>query len=237
MKSPFVCLLCYNISDNLELFLSKLTDNSIASIIICDSCTVDKDFELKDKGFINLTNGAHIKKPSAWDKAFYHIIENNLTSQYDYFFFIEDDVYSKDYTSLISFIKTCDTIDSDFISKKIRPQTHYPSWPKWKDAYVTNLKNPRQSFNPLCRLSKNLIHYIVEYKNTNQTFNFHEIIFASLCVENNLTYTSYIENTDLKQYIGQMVFKPIFTHDTIKNDLIHHPVKKTNKREVFSPEG
>lgn len=233
MNNVYVFLLCYNLSDHTKLLQSKLDLADIKSCVICDSHTIDQDKYLKATGFINLTHGLHIKKPSAWDKAFYAIHANNLTDRYDYFFFIEDDVYSKEYDTLIAFIQECESIDSDFISKEIRPRSHHPAWRNWADPYISNLKQPRQSFNPLCRLSKNLVNHIMDYKNQYGTFNFHEIIFASLCVEHGLSYTEYMHNNRLNQYIESITFNPILTFDNLHNHKIYHPVKSKPIRQVF----
>lgn len=225
MNDTLIILLCKDRLNHIELFVDQLQKNNFSHVVICDNCSIDLDNNLILHGFINLTRSDHIKKPSAWDKAFYHIYDQKLLDKYKYFFFIEDDVYSQNYETLISFIKECAKYDSDLITKSVRPQSHFPSWRRWKESYVGELLSPRQSFNPICRLSSNLIDKIFQYKDTMSKFNFHEIIFASLCVQHNLTYTEYINDINLKKYIGSIAFEPIFTFNTISNDLINHPVK------------
>lgn len=233
MNNRLVLVLCKNISDHIELFINKLEKNNIPHRIICDTCSLDIDKNLISHGFINLTRADHIKKPSAWDKAFYLIHKEQLLLNYKYFFFIEDDVYSKDYDTLINFIKECNNYDHDLITKSVRPQSHFPAWKRWQESYVAELLIPKQSFNPICRLSDNLIEKIFQYRDTINKFNFHEVIFASLCVQYNLTYLEYINDPKLKQYIGSMAFEPIFTFDNIPNNLINHPVKlDINARKV-----
>lgn len=232
MNSSLVLLLCKEKSQTVISFESALIKAKIDFRTVCDLCTISDDDFLLNIGFTNLTKSPYIKKPSSWDKAFYSIFDNNLCDIYNYFFFIEDDVYSQNYTSLINFIIKCRTYKEDLITKSIRPKTHHPTWRYWKDPYVNDLKFPSQSFNPLCRISNRLIEKIIEYKNRNQNFNFHEILIASLCLENNLSYINYIENRDLNKYFGKIEYSPIMTKDMIHDDLIYHPVKENiNERE------
>lgn len=227
MNKILVLILCNNYSENIKQFEKLLTTNNIQYKIICDSCTHDQDKILLDNGFYNLTRSPYIKKPSAWDKSFYTIYKDSLTDNYDYFFFIEDDIYSVNYTKLVNFIIETINYSTDFITKCIRPKDHNPEWRHWKEDYVDKLKIPSQSFNPICRLSSKLIKNILSYRKNNNRFNFHEILFASLCLENNLTYTNYIEDSVLKIYFGNIVYLPILTIQDLTNDLIYHPVKET----------
>lgn len=226
MLSCLTVILSKDKSKHIDILCSKLHDNKMSHVNICDYCTLDIDETLKNIGFIGLTRSPYIKQPSAWDKAFYFIVNNNLITLYDYFFFIEDDVYSNEYEYIIQFItKINENFDHDFITTRIKPKSHYPTWKHWKEEYVNQLKLPSQSFNPLCRLSSKLVKKIIEYKNNYQKFYFHEILIASLCLEYNFSHMSYMENEDLKKYIGHIRYNPILEIKEIQDDLIYHPVK------------
>jgi hypothetical protein len=227
MNKSLILLLCKEKNQNIINFENILIQQKIEFRIICDLCTLNQDDFLLNIGFYNLTRSEYIKKPSAWDKAFYTIYDNELHDIYDYFFFIEDDVYSKDYKSIIDFINDTSEYKEDLITKCVRPKSHYPIWKHWFENYIKNLKYPSQSFNPLCRLSKVLVEKIIQYKKNNGKFNFHEILIASLCLEYNLTYINYIEHEILKKYIGNLNYNPIITIEEIADDLIHHPVKES----------
>lgn len=225
-----VFVLCKDFSNRSNEYVKILSQKNISYRIICDLCSLDNDQKLLSNGFFNLTRSPYIKKPSAWDKAFALIDEYNFVKQYDHFYFIEDDVYSKGYSSLVSFILDAESnYRVDFITKKIKSQSHHPKWRHWKEDYINSLGKPHQSFNPLCRLSNKLISKILDYKNTHNTFNFHEILFASLCLENNLSYINYIDDPILKKYIGQFSYTPILTVEDINDDLIYHPVKESKQ--------
>lgn len=213
-------------NDN-NLLDSLLKKNNIASTIIADKETSEIDENIKSDGFYNLTRSPYIKKPSAWDKAFYYISNNNLLDSYSHFFFIEDDVYSKEYDSIVKFILEAKNYKVDFITKIIRDKSHFSEWRHWKEEYVDLFKFPSQSFNPMCCLSSKFVRLILDYKNDTGNFNFHEILFASLCREHNLTYIEYINHDVLKEYVARIAYSPIFTQDTIYDSKIYHPVKKS----------
>lgn len=233
MLSCLVVILSSKQSVKIDYFCEKLKKENLSYVNICDFCTLNLDQELLTLGFTNLTRSPYIKKPSAWDKAFYFVSNNDLTKLYDYFFFIEEDVYSTDYTNIIKFIlDSNDFYSHDLLTKLIRPQSHYPTWKHWKEEYVKEFKFPSQSFNPICRISKTLLLNILDYQKKHSKFNFHEIIFPSLCLENNLSYLNYIENKTLNKYIGKIQYNPIITEDMIPDTLIYHPVKdSTDERE------
>jgi hypothetical protein len=221
-----VFILCKDFSNRSDEYVKILSQKNIPYQIVCDLCSIDNDQKLLSTGFFNLTRSPYIKKPSAWDKSFYTIVQDDLLKNYDYFYFIEDDVYSKNYETIISFIMDAQsTFAVDFITKKIRPKSHHPQWKYWKEDYINEFTNPSQSFNPFCRLSNRLINKILDYKNTHNQFNFHEILFASLCLENDLSYINYIENNILNKYIGSFRYYPIMVESDISDPLIYHPVK------------
>jgi len=226
MSNYLIFVLCKDISDRSIEYAKILSQKNISCRIICDLCSIDSDQKLLSSGFFNLTRSPYIKKPSSWDKSFYTIAQEDLLDKYDYFYFIEDDVYSKNYETLISFIMDAQSEFSvDFITKQIRPKSHHPQWKHWQEDYTNEFSNPSQSFNPLCRLSKRLIEKILLYKEQHKFFNFHEILFASLCLEYNLSYINYIENNILNKYIGNFRYYPIMIESDIHDILIHHPVK------------
>ena len=226
MNQCLVLILCKDRSKKIISLENSISSNHTDFLTVCDSLTLNLDKKLLDAGFYNMTRSPYIKKPSAWDKAFYTISYNELYNKYNYFFFIEDDVYSKNYETLISFIMDAQSEFSvDFITKQIRPKSHHPQWKHWQEDYTNEFSNPSQSFNPLCRLSKRLIEKILLYKEQHKFFNFHEILFASLCLEYNLSYINYIENNILNKYIGNFRYYPIMIESDINDILIHHPVK------------
>lgn len=227
MMKTLVLILCNNYSQNIIEFETVLFENNIDYIVVCDSCTLDQDQNLLENGFYNLTRSPYIKKPSAWDKSFDIISKKFLGDKYEHFFFIEDDVYSKKYCYITQFILESMKLNSDLITHNIKSINHSPNWQHWKEDYIEMLKTPHQSFNPICRLSVKLVNKILEYQNIYKKFDFHEILIASLCLENNLTYTNYLEHEILKTFIGHIRYNPVLIEKNILDDKIYHPVKKT----------
>jgi len=233
-----VFILCKNISDRIETFSQILRLNHIEYSIICDDCSIKDDLSLLNQGFYNLTRSPYIKKPSAWDKSFYSIDKYAWLEKYQYFYFIEEDVYSKDYHTIVSFILYAQKlVNIDFLSQKIKPKSHHPTWKHWKEDYISHLKSPHQSFNPLCRLSSKLIKQVLEYKLIHNQFNFHEILFPSLCIEHNMTHLNYMEDEKLQKYVGYIRYNPIILENDISDNLIYHPVKysKSDREKSIVP--
>lgn len=229
MNNVYILILSKDLFGNYDnnLLSILLNQNNINNIIISDEDSLDLDGPIKKQGFYNLTRSPYIKKPSSWDKAFYYIYQNSLIKQYDYYWFIEDDVYSKNYDSLINFIITSNQeYDHDLITKCIRPKSHHPTWKHWKEEYINQFKFPSQSFNPICRLSSRLISKVFQYQKDNFRFDFHEILFASLCKSHDLSYIEYVNSDKLNKYIGQITYKPVLLKENINDDKIYHPVKK-----------
>lgn len=186
---------------------------------------------LEKENFTDLTCLYKNSKPlrvTSWEKCFYHIDINNLTSQYDYFYLIEDDVYSKEPDAILSLINYFNLFDANLISKGILPKHDSMEWNWWsrnEDQYENVFKDPHKSFNPICRLSSKLIEIILAFKQTYNRFYFHEILFASLCVDNNLSYHDYTYYPEISNYIGKIHYRPKIDIQEITDSKIYHPVK------------
>lgn len=212
------------------LFLSKSFNtqlDNIAKIFSNKKIIYDNHYDdtiLKTKGFIGLTKT--IKQPSAWDKAFYFLYNNpSLVDLFDYFFFIEDDVFSKNNEMLYNFCVSLQKYDHDLISKNIESKQQSLNWHWWKiDKNYKEFTNHIKCFNPFCRLSKRLIKNILEYRQTHNRFMFHEILFSSLVADLNMRYLD-IANIEEKKYIGNFIWRPIIDISLIKDEKIYHPVK------------
>lgn len=226
MNKYLVLLLSKNKSQKIDELQDTLINHNIPTINICDKFMYLDHKKLIEEGFYNLTRAHYINNPSAWDKSFYFISENNLINTYDYFIFIEDDVYSKNHITFINLLQKIEAnFTTDLITQSIRPKSNDNPWNRWSESYVRKFENPRHSLNVLCRLSSRLIKTILDYKDINFSFNFHEILFASLCLENNFTYTNYVDEKEINQYIGTIRPDPLIVPENIKDDLIYHPVK------------
>jgi hypothetical protein len=99
-------------------------------------------------------------------------------------------------------------------------------WWEDKNNWDTFSK-PYKSFNTISRISSKLIQRIIDYQKKYQKFSFHEILFMSLCVENNYSFIDYEKQDDLKQFIDINTIIPALSDTQIKYDnKLYHPYKK-----------
>lgn len=150
-----------------------------------------EDQELKIRDFKNLHSKIEI---SSWDKSFYHIVKTN--TNYDYYWFIEDDCYVNDNNSV--FFKKCETIKCDLLVFGWYKEFKKDYWNRWKNAKTNYFdKNVlASSINQIARLSKQLIQEILLVKETLNRFVFHEIMFASTAKKQKLKIVFY-KNTSI----------------------------------------
>jgi hypothetical protein len=171
-----------------------------------------------------------IKGPCSWDKAFLDIFLNNKI-KYEYFYFIEDDVFSKDPSIFNQLISKLNNISVDLVSKNIvskEKDSRWCFWPKYQKTKFFNEFNLARSFNPFCRLSKRLILKILEFQIKHNTFLFHEVLFATLCKENDFTFLDFSDpnNTDIFNFFGTFIYRPVINKISIQDTKIYHPVKR-----------
>jgi hypothetical protein len=185
-------------------------------------CVNISDEEIISKSFMSLTRSLE-KTPNAWDKSIYYIKD---LRQYDYFYIIEDDVYCKDFSIFANVIKEMELRNEDFISKGIETEQENPLWNHWEIMhnlpvkYNVNVK----SFNPFCRISKNLLSKIIQFYNENNYLYFHESMFATICVNSGLSFLDYIKCDKLNKFFGYFDYRK---YNSLKfdSDKIVHPIK------------
>ena len=221
-----------NYAKDLCLYLSKYNK----TIIINDEKSCSDKYSI-DKEFYGLAKftaiGIMPKLTCSWDKAFLNIYENNLKC--NYFYFIEDDVYCKNLEIFKNLIKTLNKFDEDLVSAYVRNKNEAEDWPMWEllqiESKVFEEKHLCKSINPFCRISKRLIDKILEFKFKYRNFIFHELLFTSLCKENNFSFLDLIENEKTKKYFG--IYQVDRFLDTIQENKINHPVKRHRNQIKF----
>jgi len=234
----FVSILCQNKSTYTISINKRLKESGIDSSLIVDS-EINNDLlrNINFTGFNRLPDevtNSHYTKITAWEKSFYNIHINNLIDKYDYFYFIEEDVYTKDTNTIFDIISYFNTFNADLISKLILFKEEQPEWPWWNidHSYEKLFNDPHRSFNPLCRLSKKLVSLIFEFQKHNNTFYFHEILFSSLCVDHHMIYHDYSYYPKINDYIGNIQYRPNILVKDILDSKIYHPVKHMKNLEV-----
>ena len=225
-----VLILCKKVSEYSGRLSSYLQERGISAVLICD---YHQGYEAEDKemlaaGYVHLTLGPHIKKPSAWDKAFYYI--KDKLSFYDYVYFIEDDVYCSKLETFHQLITHDEKTACDLLTHHMCFKERSLSWPHWHVADSLGIKNKIYSFNPLCRLSARLIKKVLEERDLRSRFIFQEILFAPLAVDNNYEVKQYCSK-DTSSMFGRFGAVLKFTEDEINSGRIIHPIKPIYQNE------
>ena len=146
---------------------------------------------------------------TAWDMAFYNIeIVDTL--------FVEDDAIGSTSFYEAFFNKTFNT---EYVGCNVIAKSDDPDWTWWHQ--YKSVGRELKCFNPFCVLKKSLIEKVLEFRKANESFMFHEMLFASLA-------GSY---TDLKKYpdfdLTQFRYRPKVRMVDIKNfnNVMVHPFK------------
>ena len=216
MNDTLVILLC----KKQKKYVKSLQDylqNFVETIVCEENLSIPKNY-------VGLNR---IKKnpmlPIAWENAFFILFNSHLYNRYKFVYFIEDDVYSKNFQTFLNLIDLHSNHTEDLIASDIGSRIDQPGWYWWKDKDVIKYYQQLKSFNPLCRLSNKLINYVEKFFLENNQFCFHETLFASLAINNNLKILYY--KKDDNPYISTIRWRPVFKLSDITDDKIYHPVK------------
>jgi hypothetical protein len=137
----------------------------------------------KNNGYVN-SNRIGIKKMiSGWDKALCYF--SLINKKYDYVWFMEDDVFFYDETTIMN-------IDNKYPSFDILANCDFKegNYSKWLwNIIKINLPKPYYS-GMMCaiRLSKNVLDEIDKYASKNKCLFFIEALFPTIVSYNNFTY-------------------------------------------------
>lgn len=198
-------------------YCEKIKHSIDNTIVIYDNEIADKI--LKDQNYCCLTET--VKKISAWDKAIYYLSTMNLIEKYDYFYFMEDDVYTNDLLILIKLFNILNNYNHDLISHDIKSQSESLKWNWWRKYR----KYTAKSYNPFCRLSKKLLILVIDYFKKNKKLLFHEVLFASIAYDHKLKTLNFNLIDEYKKIFGVFRYRPIIHAKNIKDNRIYHPVK------------
>jgi hypothetical protein len=175
-----------------------------------------KDDTCKNSCFFNV-NYVFPKTPTAWDKGLYYFCVVN--KNYDYVWFIEDDVYIPNKKILTNIDKKHPDTHLLCTDIAIFNNVNNNSWPHWKEAenyFKPPLANGLQC---ICRMSKKLLNKINGFANENKTLTFLEILFPTLAHQNNLSSSAPDE---FKNVLWSQNYNKLEDLDS-KN--IFHPIK------------
>ena len=127
---------------------------------------------------------------------------NDGSSQQYYYYFIEDDVYCDNINVFVDLIKTIDSYPQDLIAQNIYSKKTKPQWPNWYAYTGEEEEDLFKSYNPFCRVSKELMNHVFNFYDTYHRLYFHEIILPTLCMKHNLKMLNYTKDPKLNKFFG-----------------------------------
>lgn len=210
-----------------------LRQKGIDSIIIEDKKSEYSDniFYYDTQKLIDISfQGLHglIKRPTAIDKTYYHIMEQN--PPYDFFYIMEDDVFCNNFDTFANCIQMLNEYSYDLITFKKKSKEEDKNWTWWKIPEICKEEKDIKlyhSFNPFYRISYTLADKIIDFYKHNRCLYFQEILITTTCEKHNLSSCDMFEIKDIPQYFGTFGWKPNIGIENIVDDKIFHPCKFT----------
>jgi hypothetical protein len=174
-----------------------------------------RNIDCKNAGYIN-SNMVGIKKLiSGWDKALYFFTFMN--TNYNNIWFIEDDVFFYNETTLSDIDNTYVDSNYDLLANCDFQEGKYNEW-LWSIIQI-NLPKPFYA-GMMCaiRVSSNLLEGIRNYATKYKTLFFIEALFPTIVKHNNLSFFQPIELTKIQ-------FREKWTILDIDKKHLFHPIK------------
>jgi len=210
----------FNILNNIKNYdiYVIIDDNSI------DYSKLKKQFEnitiiqmlnifCKNNGYVNSNNIGVKKLISGWDKALCYF--SLINKKYDYVWFIEDDVFFYDETTIVNIDNKYPSFD--ILSNCEFKEGIYNQW-LWRFIKI-NLPKPYYS-GMMCatRLSINVLKEIDKYAVKNKCLFFIEALFPTIVKYNNFTYFQPNELKTIK-------YRFDWNDKNVNKTNIYHPIK------------
>jgi len=181
-----------------------------------------EDIKCKLNGYID-TNFTINKLISGWDKALYYFgVEDN---NYDFIWFIEDDVYFYNEDTLLQ-------IDNQYMNSDLLSNNFYENTNRNKDNWHwhrINIQYPPPYYSGMMcvvRFSNNMMTCINNYAKKQNTLFFLEALFPTIAVKNKLKYNNPNEMKNIH-------YRHDFKEENIDKNNLYHPVKDFNKHDYF----
>lgn len=227
-----LCLICRKPNKTWIEFLTKFTHYTIYMVIDDNDVKYQSKYpnskinfiqipnsKCEDAGFKNM-NFISRKLLTAWEKAVYFFA--NLETDYKRVWFIEDDVFFYDESTLLEIDKKYS--DSDLLSNKLASYVK----DTWNWSYITINFPPPWYSAMVCatRVSKPLIDLIKNYASEHKTLFFLEALFPTICKTNNLIY-------DSPEELSSVLYNKPIQESELDKHRIFHPVKKFRQQAEF----
>lgn len=228
-----VLLLTKNVNFVVSLLYQQIKSAGSEIIIISDAPQDPKNYvityknkELVDTNFLNLHG--FVSRPTAWEKAFYHIYKTK--PGYDHYYFVEDDVACFSHQTWISFFAEMSKREEDLLATRFGTRGVH-SWAHWGKYKGPNDEEVWASLNCISRMSSRLIDAVFEYYHSTGKFYFQEILVPTTCVRHGMTWKDFREVEQIEKLFGffcSLPPKPKFREvvsQQIREGKIVHPIK------------
>jgi hypothetical protein len=236
MEKICICLICYKPNDIWIDFLSKFTKYDIYIIIDDNSKDYKEQYckfinihiiqinneECKKNGFINMNHMIN-KNITSWEKSIYYF--STINTEYNKFWFFEDDVFFYDEETLLHIDSKYDNSDLLSNSYLTNVNGHKNDW-HWSRISI-KFSPPYYAAMVCCvRMSSNLLSKIRNYANENSTLFFLEALFPTICKKYNMKY-------DTPNEFKNIVYKKNYEYKDINENNLFHPVKDVTNHKYY----
>lgn len=189
---------------------------------------VQIDEETCDKAGISHVTRIFFGKITAWEKAIYWTLslgglESLGGTDYDSFYFMEDDVFIYNEDTLLHIDeknKEADLLCNHVTCNGLGTDINDPGWHWWKFLPI-HVPPPYYRAMMCCiRCSKKMMAAIADYAKAHNQLFFLEALFPTLCIRNHL-------NCGLMSEFEGVVYRHDWANDkaVIKKENIYHPLK------------
>lgn len=231
-----------------ESLLNVLSPHGRVEVILdhadpdgADRAGEDKDrtyFYISDKeaeGFGGLmSKSASFPSITSWSRALFHL--SRTLEENDAVWFVEDDV-AGDAATFANIVTLTKASGADLAAVDIRRKITDGKWGHWPLA-ENFFSDAHRAFQPLCRLSSRLIRKILDFRQTEGKFIFHEILFPSIASENSMIMLNWSTNAASQHHFTNFRYRPLvdvistgICHP-VKNTRIHHAICSLTKQPI-----
>jgi len=238
MSLKAICIL--TVTANIETFkFAETLNNENYNIFIC----IDKnngvipDFDTSKIQIINCDENDCMNhfffgsvcyagdRACSRDKALYYFCKIN--TEYDYVWFLEEDVFIPNNKTIQNIDKKYD--DADLLSNEnaIKLSENDINCHYWQHWYRNENKIAYPwAHSMICaiRVSKKLLNCIEYFVKNNKCLLFDELLFNTIALQNNLTIENPIELSNIVFSFNDII------PDNINPDFLYHPIKNLSKQ-------
>lgn len=187
-----------------------------------------------EKGYTNCNSAVGFPDVISWDKAMF--IMNEVYTNYEHTWFIEDDVFLYDEQTLLNIDLHDQYICADFLSARndIMEENDQNKWQDWWNHWVNIYDKIELAWSHsmvcACRISRSLLDKVVEYKNKRGNLFFIEAMFNTIALHNNLVLKTPIE-------LSNIHWRTEWNRDDIDKTKLYHPIKNIMDHKYIREKG